>query len=184
MHTKTLQSQQAFDGIISSNCIFGCLDNEGSRVILNELSSAYQRPYFDLGTEIYPEDQNFGGRVCISIDSNGCLDCFDILDREEAGRDLENPEARKDREELYGIDKDQLHHSGPSVVSLNGIIASLAVTEFMVWITGLRPPNKLLMYLGKLGTVSFTKERSNPNCYFCNQVRGMKDKAKVERFIS
>lgn len=178
-----LQTQKTFDALISADCIFGCLDNEGARVLLNKLCCAYERPYFDLGTEIYPEDQNFGGRVCISVDSEGCLDCFDVLDREEAAFDLENPEARKDREELYGVNEKELQNSGPSVVSLNGIIASIAVTEFLAWITGLRSPKKLLTYMGKLGIVTFTPNRTNPDCYFCYELRGKKDNFDLDQFI-
>lgn len=181
---KPLQSKEAFDAISSSGCVFGCLDNDGARVILNELCIAYERPYFDLATEIFPEDPiSYGGRVCISVDSESCLDCYDVLDREAAAIDMESPEARKDREDLYGLERGEFQQTGPSVVSLNGIIASLAVTEFLVWVTGLRDPQKLLTYRGKQGIVTFTTERVNPDCYFCYELRGKKDKAGIKQFM-
>lgn len=181
---KPLQSKEAFDTIISSDCVFGCLDNDGARVILNELCVAYERPYFDLATEIFPDGtDSYGGRVCISVDSEGCLDCYDVLDREAAAVDMESPEARKDREDLYGLERGEFQQTGPSVVSINGIIASLAVTEFLVWVTGLRKPQKLLTYLGKQAIVTYSYERINPDCYFCYEVRGKKDKSGVQRYV-
>lgn len=181
---NSLQSPEAFDAITSSDCVFGCLDNDGARVILNHCCSAYKRPYFDLATEIFPDGtDSYGGRVCISVDLEGCLDCYDVIDREAATMDLESPEARKDREDLYGLNKDDFQQTGPSVVSINGIIASLAVTEFLVWATGLRDPQKLLTYMGKQGIVTFSTQRTNPDCYFCYELRGKRDKSGVQKYI-
>lgn len=181
---NSLQSKKAFDAIIESDCVFGSLDNDGGRVTLNELCLAYERPYFDLATEIFPDKtDSYGGRVCISIDSEGCLDCYDVIDREAATMDLETPEARKDRQDLYGLKKEHFQQTGPSVVSINGIIASLAVTEFFAWITGLREPKKLLTYLGKQGIVTFSTDRANDDCYFCYELRGKRDKAGVEQYL-
>jgi hypothetical protein len=39
---------------------------------------------------------------------------------------------------------DALDATGPSVVTINGVVASLAATEAMVYLTGLRPPAKQL----------------------------------------
>lgn len=41
---------------------------------------------------------------------------------------------------------DALGATGPSVVSLTGVVASLAVTEFPVWVTRLREPPSRLIY--------------------------------------
>ena len=39
----SLVSADAFDAIINANYVFGCLDSEGARLILNELCAAYTR---------------------------------------------------------------------------------------------------------------------------------------------
>lgn len=44
----SLVSKKAFDAIKEADYVFGCLDSEGARLILNELCLAYKRPYFDL----------------------------------------------------------------------------------------------------------------------------------------
>ena len=41
-------SVEAFNAIIRADYVFGCLDCEGARLILNELCAAYVRPYWDL----------------------------------------------------------------------------------------------------------------------------------------
>jgi hypothetical protein len=41
---------------------------------------------------------------------------------------------------LDGIARAVLSETGPSVVSLNGVVASLAATEFVARATGLQPP--------------------------------------------
>jgi len=52
----SLLSQEAFKAVIASDYVFGCLDREGVRLVLNELCSAYSKPYFDLATDILPGD--------------------------------------------------------------------------------------------------------------------------------
>ena len=77
---EALASRSAFDGIIDCDYVFGCLDNEGSRLILTELCAAYSKPYFDLASDIITEDGRYGGRVCVARDGNGCLICYRELD--------------------------------------------------------------------------------------------------------
>ena len=178
-----LQSEEAFEGIINSDCVFGCLDNEGSRLVLNELSSAYKIPYFDLASEIFPEESVYGGRICISLDGEGCIDCWGYLDREEASRDLESLESRKDREEIYGVNTDDLDGSGPAVVSINGVIASLAITEFMIWATELRSPRQNLIYYGNESKVMVSIDEPRSGCYYCSGVRGKEGESGVQRFL-
>jgi len=132
----SLVSIDAYDGLIGSDCIFGCLDSEGARLVLNELCSAYARPYIDLASDILPGNPpSYGGRACTNWDGEGCLVCWGVLDIAEAQRELEDPEARKNRQAIYGVDRADLEEAGPSVVSVNGVVASLGVTEFMLGVT-------------------------------------------------
>jgi hypothetical protein len=74
----------------------------------------------------------------VSSKGDDCLMCLDILDQEEVRQDLASPSERRDRDRIYGVDRNFLDEAGPSVVSINGVIASLAVTEFMVTVTEIR----------------------------------------------
>lgn len=181
----SLVSAEAFQAVINADYVFGCLDSEGARLILNELCSAYTRPYFDLASDIVPGDApEYGGRICVSQwQEYGCLVCRGLLDLDEAQRDLAGPDARKDRDAIYGVTRAVLGRSGPSVVSINGVVASLGVTEFMVTATGLRAPNTVINYYGKMGRLTRPADPPASDCYYCLAVRGLGDKADVHHYV-
>lgn len=180
-----LRNKEAFHTIRTADYVFGCLDNEGSRLVLTELCSAYARPYFDLATEIIPGDEpSYGGRVCVTWNGNGCLVCLDMLDLREAQRDLASPAAERDIRAIYGVDVRLLGNTGPSVVSVNGVVASLGVTEFMLMVTGIREPRRLLTYHGHRGIVATNTDKSSPDCYYCRGIRGCEAAAGTERYIT
>jgi len=74
---------------------------------------------------------------------------------------------READERIYGVARGALRGPGPSVVSVNGVVASLAVTEFMVYVTGLRAPAAQLTYRADLGTVTKSLDRPTEGCYYC-----------------
>lgn len=178
-------TEQGFRAVIEADFVLGCLDSEGARLVLNELCAAYEKPYIDLASDVVPGDPlEYGGRVCSVVWSQpGCLVCRGVIDLEEAQRDLLTPEARRDRDALYGVDRAALGRSGPSVVSLNGVIASLGVTEFMVAVTGLRDPKSLLTFYGRTGRLTTSIDQPEPDCYYCNAVRGKGAGADVQRYV-
>ena len=177
-------SNRGFELITNADYVFGCLDSEGARLVLNELCAAYARPLFDLASDIVSgSTPNYGGRVCVAWDGNGCIVCWGLLDTEEAQSDLAGPNERRDREAIYGIQRQALGRSGPSVVSINGVVASLGVTEFMVAIAGVRAPKRLITYYGHMGRLTAPLEEPAPDCYYCKGIRGQRGEADVERYI-
>ena len=48
----SLVCERAFDCVIQSDYVFGCIDSEGIRLILTELCAAYTRPYLDIASDI------------------------------------------------------------------------------------------------------------------------------------
>lgn len=177
-------SEAGFDALRSIDYVFGCLDSDGSRLILNEFCSAYSKSYIDLATEVVPGPPlQYGGRVLVNLDGDGCLVCLDELDVEEAGRELAGPAEAEDRNAIYGVKGDLLARGGPSVVSLNGVVASLGVMEFMAAATGLRRPQKLLTYYGHDSIVRRRVGGAAPDCWYCTHVRGQGRAADVERFL-
>lgn len=180
----SLVSAGGFAALIGADYVFGCLDSEGARLVLTELSAAYARPYIDVSSDILPADPtDYGGQVCIAWDGNGCLSCMNVLDLRQAEAELAGPEQRRRRAEIYGIRLDVLEGAGPSVVSINGVVSSLAVTEFMLAVTGRRTPNRLLTYQGRTGKVTVSTDEPTPGCYYCKGLRGTRDDADVERYL-
>ena len=181
---ECLRSQPAFDSIIEADYVFGCLDNDGARLMLNVLCLAYDKSYFDLASDIVEDGTRYGGRVCVVRDITGCLVCYDELDLQTAQIDLMSDEQRKDHAAIYGIPLDALGNVGPSVVSINGVIASLGVTEFMLTAAGVpRQPRKVLKYYGERGGVTVPTRNPEPDCYYCSEIRGKGDGANVQRYL-
>lgn len=171
-----LASNEAFAAISTVDHVFGCLDDDAPRLILTELTAAYAMPYFDLATDVEASDRlRFGGRVCVAWDGTACLVCLGVLDRDAARRGLESATHRHDEAAIYGVSEDRLAAAtGPSVVSVNGVVASLGVTEFMTAATGLRPPHALLNYIGQLGKVTVAADSPSSDCYYCRGIRGQR----------
>lgn len=171
--------------LAKASVIFGCIDRDGARHLLNEFACAYDKPYFDIATDTDMEAGrvSFGGRLMIRTDGQACLYCMDQLDRAAVRRDLSSPERRDEEDKMYGVSRDGLGETGPSVVALNGIIASLAVTEFMIFKTGVpRLPKRLLRYDGVRGIVNEPKDPPSPDCPYCTQT-GDGSRVNWERHI-
>jgi hypothetical protein len=166
-----LESAESRDALAGVDVVFGCLDNEGPRFTLNEICAEHRKRLIDVATEILPgqngEPLRYGGRVFVLWDRPGCLVCCDVLDMQEVAWQLAGPEERKNREAIYGLRPENLDGSGPSVVTLNGVMSSIATTEFMVAITGLRAPVRLCTYRGDLGKFLVSKDALKPRCFTC-----------------
>lgn len=106
-------------------------------------------------------------------DGTRCLSCLpDVLNQEQISRDAMSDDLRAADDRIYGVDRALLAGTGPSVVSVNGVVASLAVTEFMVLRTGLRPAVGQLTYRGDIGGVTMSLDRPSPGCWYCTELWG------------
>lgn len=153
-------------GLADVDAIFGCVDEDPVRLDILRFASAHAIAYVDLASDVTEEGQ-FGGRIVFAKDGERCLSCLGELDQHAIARARMSGEQRAADDQIYGIDRAALADGGPSVVSVNGVVASLAVTEFMCWRTGLRDPAGFLTYRGDLGTVSRRAEGGRPPCVYC-----------------
>lgn len=177
-----LVSEEAFEAVKMADWVFGCFDHDGPRHILNELCAAYAKPYIDLASDI-PEPGVYGGRVCIAWDGNGCLHCLDQLDQGDVRAYLSSESERKDIARIYGVPVEALGETGPSVASVNGVVAGLASVEFMAAVTRMRAPERLITYCGDLSIVTKSRDAPVPDCYYCKMIRGIGADADVERYL-
>lgn len=181
---NSIRSHEAFEALRAAHSLFGCFDNDGARLILNEYAKAYSKEYYDLASDIEQDaGLRYGGRVVRVDQTPGCLVCLEHIDLAAARQDLESEGARRDRAKIYGVDAELLEEGGPSVVSINGVVASLGVTEYLGALTGLRASQRLLTYHGHRGIVTASQEVT-PDCYFCKTVAGTGANAGVERYIA
>ncbi len=137
-----VQSEEALDALKGVDVLFGCFDNDGARLILNELAVAYHIPYFDISTGIDADDGKIeiaGGRLAVVLPDGPCLNCIGEIDSDEARYYLANDIDREFMQQhgyVSGMDI-----KAPSVISLNAVIAGSAVNEFAVFVSGLRRPH-------------------------------------------
>ncbi len=180
----SLVSDAGFQAVLQSDYVFGCVDSEGARLVLTELCAAYRLHYFDIASDIEVADiSRYGGRVCVALRGEGCLVCLGQLDMSEAQQELGGPEAQNLREAIYGVKKKYLGRAGPSVVSINGVVASLAVTEFVVCVTGIREPQRLIIYRGNMSRVVVSNDVPTRDCFYCKAVWGQGERADTQRYI-
>jgi molybdopterin/thiamine biosynthesis adenylyltransferase len=186
--TCVAQASQALDALKGVDVLFGCVDNDGARVVLNELALAYAIPYFDLGVGIDAERgrvEAAGGRLAVVLPGGPCLYCMNQIDADEARYWLATPEQREFmRREGYvkGMDV-----AAPSVVALNAAIAAAAAMEFAIYATGLRvvAPYSELDVLGtgratKAQWLTPVKMQRKQGCPAC-ELAGQGDGAAVEK---
>jgi len=148
--------------------ILCCTDGHGSRLLLTEIAQQFLVPVIDMGIEIQ-SDLPFaraGGGVRLLRPGSACLHCMGVLDarliREEFLSDAERrAEDRRGYLRTASID-------APSVVALNGVVASLAVVELMDQLLGVfaAKPDRLL-YRAEARALSVASVVRDPRCYVC-----------------
>jgi molybdopterin/thiamine biosynthesis adenylyltransferase len=180
-----LRSVDAFEAMPKYDVVFGCVDQDGSRLVLMEFCAAYRLPLIDIAAEIIlgeRQEPKFDGRVLVCKPGEYCIDCADQFDREQAKWDLASEEERSRRKAHgYGLGENV---PAPAVVSLNGVLANLAVTEFSLWRTGLREPHRHLSYSGFRGKVLLRETaQKKPNCYTCDSLAGHPERADIAKYL-
>lgn len=177
---KNLVSRNSFEAIKVVDYVFGCVDDDGARFVINDLATAYAKPYIDLATDVV--GRSYGGRVVFKYTGAGCLYCFGELDQKAIQLFLESPADKANRTTVYGVDRADLNEAGPSVVSVNGVVASLAVTEFMIACTGMAEPKRFINYDGEKARTLQRLVRGRADCPYCNQW-GDAEAADTDRYL-
>jgi molybdopterin/thiamine biosynthesis adenylyltransferase len=182
-----LRNSESLDALKGVDVLFGCVDNDGARLIMNELSLAYSIPYIDSAVGIEGENgyvHAAGGRVAIVLPGGPCLLCMGQIDINEAAYFL-SPAKERERNLAMGY-VSGIEIPAPAIVSLNAQLAASAVNEFAVLVSGLRPVNTFtdfdLLGTGRkikgqwLSPVVYEKD---PGCIQC-AIGGLGDEASIE----
>lgn len=169
-HDGKLEEATSYELFREADVIFGCLDEDSARLKLNRIAAELDKPYFDLATDIGDDGEWWGGHVVLS-DGSQCLVCLGVLDLEELARAGMSPEQLDAQDRIYGVNQSALAQTGPMVVSINGVVASIAVTEFMALVTGIRDPKKHLRYRADQQVIRASADEPSSGCYFCEGIR-------------
>jgi len=178
-----VREPRSIQAVSDVDVIFGCTDSDSSRLILNELATSLGIPYVDTATGIESIDgrvQEAGGRVVVVVPDFSCLLCSQEIDLKEAHDELTSPEELEFRRSR-GYASENIE--SPSVISLNGVMASLAVTEFLAMTTGIKGTVPCLYYYADKNSLRVRRWMRDPKCLSCAN-RGVGDQARFERYSS
>ncbi|HZM84887.1 MAG TPA: ThiF family adenylyltransferase, partial [Candidatus Limnocylindrales bacterium] len=167
---KHLPHPDAMAALAEVDLLIGGLDHDLPRLQLTDFASANGIPYIDAATDVVDVDGPpvYGGRVVCAGITPGCLHCLDQLDKDAIRRATMTDEQLAVEAAIYGVPVESLHpQTGPSVVTINSVVASLAITEAMALLTGLRNPQRHLVYRGDIGTVRLNIDPPQSGCPYC-----------------
>jgi len=152
--------------VLGVDFMFGCTDSHGSRAVVNQLAYQHLLPTIDMGVRIDAANGSVArivGRVQMLAPSLACLVCEHLLDPDAVRRDLLSDEERAKDPYIIGSAE-----PAPAVISINGVVASLAVTMFLGSFLGLPVATRHQMYLGDEGVVRRVRAQPHPECVVCS----------------
>lgn len=186
---KKAQEKEVQEILATAHILFGCVDSEGARKILNQISAEYNIPYIDAASEIIPENKGYhaGGQVRTIIPGEGCLLCIGGIDLSEAARDMVTEEVEKDYKKagyIRGTNKTPT----PSVLHFNSTISSIAISQFTKLIFGESlKGQKAVFYDQQKMSITAADFEKNEKCPLCGEkpVKPEKEKSleKLEKNI-
>lgn len=153
--------------LVSTDIIFGCTDLHGSRAVLQQIAYQYFVPCVDMGSVIARSSGDplkIFGRVQLLAPGLPCLTCTGLLDAHEVRRDMMNEFERKADPYWIGA-----REPAPSVISLNGTVASLAVTMLLSMVAGVPMKGRSLLYNLGSSTLRCIGGAPTPGCFMCSR---------------
>lgn len=153
--------------LLNADIIFGCTDSHGSRAVLQQISYQYLIPCIDMGTTIAVADglvTHIYGRVQLLAPGYACFTCSNLLDPKEVRRDMMSDFERKADPYIQGA-----REPAPAVMSLNGTVASIAVTMLLSVVTGIPAKHRHILYNAMNSNLRHVGVTSTANCYICSR---------------
>jgi molybdopterin/thiamine biosynthesis adenylyltransferase len=152
-------SARSLEALRTVDILIGCVDGWDVRDDLNSFALEHRIPYIDIGAVITPATEGRGvrvsGQIAVVLPGGPCLRCMGIL------TDARVSAARSRRQGYLGGAPE------PQVVSVNGSLASEAVTAALMLIAGavtFTPRRRYIYPPGLLLEVNASPLRSCPAC--------------------
>lgn len=147
--------------VAQCDVVFGCMDSVDGRDLLNRVCTFYTIPYFDLGVRLDADGSGGVAQVCATVNyiqpggssllTRGVYTIGDLEASSLLRANLEEYSNRLRSGYIKGVQEDR-----PAVISINTLIASLAVNDFLARVHPFRDdPNSDISQL----TVSLTQNR-------------------------
>jgi len=167
--------QDAVDVLEDVDVILGCVDRMSARVFLNEYAVKHLRLYIDGGSRIDVD----GGTVeamdgYVQVVAPGASACFDCLGRsspEILRRELLSDDELEQEVQRGYIDEQELVPE-PAVVYLNGVAASLLVSQVAKVATGYVGPSEFIRFDALQDETSSVVTEPADGCVTCTRMLG------------
>lgn len=152
--------------LIDCDFVFICTDSMASRAVINQLAYQYHIPCIDIGVGIHTKQGSISavvGRVQMLASGLPCLVCADWLDASQVRTELMNEEQRRRDPYFVGAGVPQ-----PAVISLNGMVTSVAVSIFLSAITSFPGAARMVHYDAVRGSMRPVVMNPRPHCIACS----------------
>ncbi|MER9645238.1 ThiF family adenylyltransferase [Mesorhizobium sp. M0239] len=167
---KTIDADVTVEGVarqvIEADLVFNCTDTHASRHVLNTAAYQFLTPVIDMGVSITVDAEmraRLAGHVKMLAPGLACLWCARHLDAGQVRSEMMTEEQRRADPYFQGA----ANAPQPAVISLNGVVASLAVTMLLSAVAGVPAEPRYLVYDGNRGRTNAIEDTPNPDCNFC-----------------
>ncbi len=126
----------AIRALISSDILFGCVDSYDGRYLLNQISTFYLKPYFDVGVRLNADGKGGIDKICVSahyiqpgkssLISRGVFNMEDVKAAALLRRNPLEYERQKKEKYIKGVQV-----GSPAVISVNMMAAAHTVNDFL-----------------------------------------------------
>jgi molybdopterin-synthase adenylyltransferase len=169
------QEESGIRPLLDCDVILNACDDPAGRQVLDHVAYAHMIPVIDGGTTLFVDDSN--GRVIGRSQVSGagpgaaCLGCTGVYTREEASLARERPELRGPNAYLRRLNKgfDSDLPRAPSVITSNGLVASLMLMRLQRIVLGFPPREKVAQqsYYIEQGELLWGQAATSckPDCY-------------------
>jgi hypothetical protein len=154
--------------------LFGATDTMLARYALNAISHQYLIPAIQVGAKVVSDPRTGDVQLAYAMErpidfSGGCLECAGAIDPQALHTEQLDEEARVAQRYL---DEPGTTVTDPSVISLNSLASSMALTDFQLSITGLAPTGGRLTHRVHHALERVVRERDAPvraGCRWCDR---------------
>lgn len=156
----------AITALIECDFILLAADSPTARNLVNVIAHQYLIPVLQVGAKVNVDERGDIGRVYsivrpITPDS-GCFRCAGLIDYTQLAREALAKEQRQQAD--YGTGE-----PAPSVIMLNGVAVSAALTHMVLALTGLRTADHsdFLLYDARASATKPTEPYRDADCTIC-----------------
>jgi molybdopterin/thiamine biosynthesis adenylyltransferase len=157
--------------LLEADFLFLATDTVTSRLVFNAIVHRYLVPGIQIGAKVDVTADGRVAQVYVAVrpvfPDSGCLECHSLIDPMRL-----QEEARTDEETIAQNYLNEPDVIDPSVISLNGIGASHAVTTMLFSATGLATEPLMVhrLYFPREGQALGVDSRRQSDCSFCSRI--------------